>query len=103
MQSSNYMYRGTILEKPRLSNTRRGSTDLGCLGCLFSAIGVPVCAVAGTYIGEGFGWLVGNIMDVIPLVNKVAPWAAERSGLTPWVNDVSNINEDLYQAAGAAS
>jgi hypothetical protein len=57
---------------------------------------MPVCALAGSYVCEGVGYLWGNLVDVIPYVNKVAPWLAERFGLISRVSNTANLNEDLY-------
>ena len=83
-----------------LVNKEQGNVPLGILVGLVT---MPVCAYIGSYIGEGLGWLSGNIIDIIPLVNDVAPWMAERTGLIADAKNYPNLNEDLYQASGAVS
>lgn len=73
------------------------------IGCLLGVAAMPLCAIAGSYLGEGLGYLWGNLIDIIPYVNQVAPWMAERAGLINDVRSATNLNEDLYQTAGAIS
>ena len=62
---------------------------------------VPVCAFAGTYIGMGLGWVTGQIVDFIPLVNQVAPWIAERCGELGAGMSRHDMNVEYYQLSGA--
>lgn len=55
----------------------------------------------GTYLGEGVGYVVGNIIDYIPLARDVAPWCAERAGLITDSKTAVDLNENLYQTSGA--
>ena len=73
------------------------------LAVIASMAAMPVCAVAGTYFGEGMGYLWGNAVDFFPYIRDVAPWCAERAGLIIDAKDAVNLNEDLYQTAGAVS
>lgn len=67
------------------------------VGAVVAVASMPLFAYAGTYIGEGMGWLWGNIVDAIPYVRDVAPWCAKRAGLSPG----PEFNENLYQTSGA--
>ncbi|MBT5023339.1 hypothetical protein HOK51_11455 [Candidatus Woesearchaeota archaeon] len=82
------------------SNNEAG---FGALGLMCGIVLMPVCGYVGSYIGEGFGWLVGNCVDFIPYVQDVAPWIAERSGLIDSSELATDLNENLYQtSAGVA-
>ena len=70
---------------------------------LATTAAMPVCAYAGSYVGEGVGWACGNIIDFIPYVNKVAPWLAERTGMLSDAKNAVDLNENLYQTTGAIS
>ena len=76
----------------------QGNTSLATLGFVAS---MPVCAYIGSYIGEGMGWVGGNIIDFIPYIRDVAPWLAERTGLVHDTKNIANFNVDLYQTTGA--
>lgn len=86
--------------KQGLSPNQRGNLFAGILVAM---VATPVCAYVGSYLGEGIGYLWGNLMDVIPLAKDVAPWLAERSGLISDAKHAANLNEDLYQTSGAIS
>ena len=60
---------------------------------------MPLCAIAGSYIGQGLGWCLGNVIDIIPQANRVAPWLAERSGLFSDAKGAIDLNENLYQTS----
>jgi len=47
------------LKKAMNDNSRSGFAG----GCALALMAAPVGAVAGTYLGEGFGWVVGNVID----------------------------------------
>jgi len=81
-------------------NNEKGNA---ALGVAVAIVATPICAYLGSYVGEGFGWAYGNIIDFIPLVNDVAPWLAERAGLINDAKEVANLNEDLYQTTGSIS
>jgi len=81
-----------------LKNEEEGNMGITLL---LGIVAMPVCAYLGSYLGEGVGWLTGNIVDVIPLANNVAPWIAERTGLIHDTQNVANLNENLYQTSGA--
>ncbi len=66
-------------------------------------VATPICAYLGSYVGEGLGWLGGNIIDMIPLAKDVAPWLAERAGLIQDGKTIAELNENLYQTSGAVS
>jgi hypothetical protein len=70
---------------------------------LLGAATMPVCAYLGSYLGEGVGWLTGNIIDYIPLARNVAPWIGERTGLIQDAKTAIDLSENLYQTAGAVS
>ncbi|MBI4163367.1 MAG: hypothetical protein HY512_00775 [Candidatus Aenigmarchaeota archaeon] len=89
-------YRSNRLDRSR----QRGS---GCSGFLVALAAMPVCAYAGSYLGEGIGYIFGNIVDLIPYARDVAPWVAERAGLISDAIYVVDFNENLYQTSGAAA
>ena len=68
---------------------------------LLGIIFMPICAIIGSYIGQGFGWIWGQIIDFIPLVNKVAPWLAERCGDLGQGLSRHELNIEFYQVTGA--
>lgn len=72
-------------------------------GVLAAMIATPISAYAFSYVGEGLGWVSGNIANVIPYVKDVVPWLAERSGLIQDSKNVADLNENLYQTSGAIS
>ena len=84
----------------KLDNFAKYAKGNATIGLLAVLVATPICAYADSYIGQGIGWVGRNIVDFIPLVNKIAPWVAERSGL---INPAyaANLNEDLYQTTGA--
>ena len=86
--------------KQGLSQNQRGDLFVGVLAAM---IATPICAYAGSYLGEGIGYLFGNLIDIIPLAEDVAPWMAERAGLITDAKHAANLNEDLYQTTGAMS
>ena len=71
------------------------------LALLLGIASTPVCAYVGSYIGEGLGYVWGNIIDFIPLINDIAPWLAERTGLINNAKEAIDLNENLYQTTGA--
>lgn len=71
------------------------------VGCILALAATPLTAWVGSYIGEGIGYVVGNIIDCIPFVNMVAPWLAERTGLITDPKSAADLNENLYQTTGA--
>lgn len=79
-------------------NKARGQRGHSLIVILVIIVLMPVCALALSYVCEFLGWIVGHIVDWIPLVNKVAPWMAERCGLHI---KSGNLNVDLYQTVGA--
>ena len=91
------MYKSSKLDD--LVRDERGNVAVGAL--VATAVGMPVCAYVGTYLGEGMGYVWGNIVDFIPLVNDIAPWLAERAGLINDAKTVVDLNENLYQTTGA--
>ena len=82
-----------------LLREKNGSASLACLGLLAT----PVIAYALSYVGEGFGWIGGHLVDIVPYARNVAPWLAERSGLVKDVQEITNFNVDFYQTCGAIS
>ncbi|MBI2583981.1 MAG: hypothetical protein HYW25_04905 [Candidatus Aenigmarchaeota archaeon] len=58
---------------------RTFGNENGSCGVILAAavVATPVCAYAGSYFGEGAGYVVGQIIDFLPGVNRVAPWLAE--------------------------
>ena len=84
-----------------LVTNENGSMDNGFIVFGAAIVAMPVCAYGGSYVGEGFGWLLGNIVDFIPYARDVAPWLAERSGLINDTKEVVGLNENLYQTKGA--
>ncbi len=62
-------------------------------------VAMPLCAIAGSYIGQGLGWCLGNVIDMIPQAERVAPWLAERSGLVSDAKSAIDLNENIYQTA----
>lgn len=81
------------------SGLEKGLAGCALVGGFVVASGL--CACAGSYLGQGLGWIVGNIIDVVPLVKDVAPWMAERADLINDAKIVVDLNEDLYQTTGA--
>ena len=71
------------------------------VGALVATAAMPVCAYLGSYLGEGLGYVWGNIIDFVPYVRDVAPWLAERAGLINDAKTAVDLNENLYQATGA--
>lgn len=71
------------------------------VGAMAAVIAMPVCAYLGSYLGEGFGYLWGNLIDFIPYVNDVAPWLGQRAGLIQEGQSIVDLNENLYQTTGA--
>lgn len=56
--------------------------------------------IVGGYTGIGIGYLFGNLIDYVPLANKIAPVIAEYIGF----QHDSSINENVYQLLfGAAA
>ena len=84
----------------KLDNFAKYAKGNATIGLLAVLVATPICAYADSYIGQGIGWVGRNIVDFIPLVNKIAPWVAERSGLKN-PTYAANLNEDLYQTTGA--
>ncbi len=78
-------------------NAESGSTVAGML-LLPTSIAT---AVAGSYVGEGAGYVFGQLMDFLPYARDLAPWLAERSGLLTHVANQAGFNVDFYQATGA--
>ena len=70
---------------------------------LLSILSMPVCAILVSYIGQGFGWLWGQIVDFIPLVNQVIPWLAERCGDLGEGLSRHELNVEFSQVSGAIS
>ena len=82
------------------ANRERGNIELGIL---IGIVAAPLCAMAGTYLGEGLGYIWGNLMDCIPLVKDLAPWCARRAGLITDPKQLADLNENIYQTAGAVT
>ncbi|MBI5065787.1 hypothetical protein HZA97_06120 [Candidatus Woesearchaeota archaeon] len=91
------------IELSGLENCLRRESGNALLGLVVATAAMPVCAYLGSYAGEGLGWLWGNIVDFVPYVRDVAPWLAERTGLIQDAKNVVDLNENLYQTAGAVS
>ena len=87
----------------KLDDLVRDESGNVAVAALVATAAMPVCAYAGTYVGEGVGWVVGNIIDFIPYVNDVVPWLAERAGLISDAKNAVDLNENLYQTTGAIS
>jgi hypothetical protein len=98
--------------KTKADFSRKGKTDTldakvsnesgnAAIPIIIGVAAMPLCAYAGSYVGEGIGWLWGNFVDIIPYVSDVAPWLAERSGLIDDASKVVDLNENLYQTTGA--
>lgn len=68
------------------------------LGCLIATASIPVTAFAGMGIGIGAGYVIGNVIDYIPLLKEAAPVIAQYTGLIKETN-IPNLNEDLFQTA----
>lgn len=60
------------------------------IGATFGAL------AAGAYIGSALGWLVGNLLNVLPVVNNAIPDMARSYGLEP----KSDINVRTCQTLG---
>ncbi len=86
--------------KSKLEDSVRGEIG-GIVAGAIDMAAMPVCAYFGSYIGEGIGYVRGNMIDFIPYVNDVAPWLAERAGLINNAENTTDLNENLYQTSGA--
>ena len=86
-----------------LTDKLTGQSGSGPIEVVLAIAAMPVCAYLGSYVGEGFGYVWGNVVDFVPYVRDVAPWLAERTGLIKEGMDMSNLNENLYQTSGAVS
>lgn len=73
------------------------------VGCLVALVTSPICALAGTYLGEGVGYVIGNMVDWIPFMRDVVPWCAERAGLVADSRHAVDLNENFYQTFVAFS
>ena len=62
---------------------------------LFVAMGVS--SYAGSYIGQGLGYVLGNGINLIPYLNDFAPYIAERSGLINDYSQLKDFNENFYE------
>jgi len=85
----------------KLENLVRQKRGNALIGAVVATATMPVCAYLGSYLGEGAGYLWGNLIDVIPYINTVAPWLAERTGLITDAKNAVDLNENLYQTTGA--
>lgn len=92
-----------LYSSSKLDDLVRDERGNVAVGALVATAAMPVCAYVGSYLGEGLGYVWGNIIDFIPLVNDVAPWLAERSGLINDAKTAVDLNENLYQTTGAIS
>ena len=92
-----------VYKSNKLDDLVRGESGNVAVAALVVTAAMPVCAYAGSYVGEGLGWVWGNIVDFIPYVKDVAPWLAERSGLINDAKTAVDLNENLYQTTGAIS
>jgi len=88
----------------QLVRKERGISEVGCLvlgvGVVVSA---PFCAYFGSFLGEGLGYITGNIMEMIPYIKNIAPSLAERTGLIQDAATAVDVNENVYRIAGAIS
>jgi hypothetical protein len=101
-QDFSKLYHNSGLEQ--LTNSQTGSSVVEVSALVVgSAVAMGVGAVAGSYIGGGLGYVWGSIVDFVPLVNDVAPWLAERTGLVEDAKSIVDLNENLYQTTGAVS
>jgi hypothetical protein len=73
------------------------------VGVVGIVVAMPICAYIGRYVGEGTGYIIGNVIDFIPVIKDVAPWIAEKTGLVSDVKNIADLNENLYQTTGAIS
>ena len=70
------------------------------IGVGLLATGVMIGAtIAGAYLGDGIGWLIGNGIEHLPYLNEVIPNLVSSIGLTPG----ENVTEDLFQTTGMIS
>lgn len=88
-------------QESKLENLVRTEKENILIAAAFATVAMPVCAVIGSYLGEGAGYLWGNLINIIPGINAIAPWMAERSGLISDAKNAANLNENLYQTTGA--
>ncbi len=65
------------------------------------ACAAVLLGIAGSYVGDGIGYVVGHVMDALPLARDFAPMLAERSGLLAQAADHTRFNVDFYQTVGA--
>jgi hypothetical protein len=68
------------------------------LGLVAAVASMPVTACAVMGIGIGTGYVIGNIVDHIPLLKEAAPAIAHYTGLIKEMK-IDNLNEDLFQTA----
>ena len=92
-----------MYKSSKLDDLVRNESGDVAVAALVATVAMPVCAYVGSYVGEGLGWVGGNIIDFIPYVNDVAPWLIERSGLINDAKTAVDLNENLYQTTGAIS
>ena len=67
----------------------------GLLGCLGVSTAMGLCACVGAVAGVGVGYIIGNVVDYIPLFNLVAPTLSEWVGYAP----SPDANENFFQLA----
>jgi len=81
-----------------LRNNCRGADGLGTL--LATGVAMVVLwtglVTAGAYVGNLYGWVVGNLINVLPVVNQAIPETVRSFGLSPG----PNVNIITSQAAG---
>ena len=65
----------------------------GTLGCFGTLAASGVFGIIGAVAGASAGYALGNIIDFIPLINRVAPTIAEYVGFQQTID----MNENFYQ------
>ena len=93
----------SIISTNNNSMTTKKNQGSVLIKSLVALAATPLCAYAFSYAGQATGWVVGNLVDMIPYACDVAPWLSERVGLFENAKTVTELNENLYQAAGAVS
>lgn len=98
------MFKSEKLKQLRLKylqlRHRKGGIAIAILLWIF--LGVPL-AFLFSFVGQGLGWLIGQVIDFIPVVNSVAPYLANRCGDLGAGLSRHAMNVEFYQLSGAIS
>jgi len=93
----------TVPLEERVKNERL--KDVGVQTAALAVTGVASIggAYLGSSVGEGIGYIIGQTVDVVPVLRDLTPQLAAHTGLLAHAAHQAQFNVDFYQTIGAGA